>query len=194
MKYAYISREVKIPADQKVSCKLDGKKVEVKGPKGMVARDFSHARNVELNMPSKDKITVEAKFPRKADMAMVGTVEGHIKNMIIGVTQGFKYKMVIAYAHFPVTCSVDKNKNIFEIKNFQGERGNRTVPIVGNVKITTTKDQVVIEGIDKEEVSLNAGRIQQCAKVFHKDRRIFQDGIYVFEKYAGESLFWHVKL
>jgi large subunit ribosomal protein L6 len=189
MKYAYSQREVTVP--DKISFKLDGKKVEIKGPKGTITRDFSHAKNVELSSPAKGKILIETRFPRKADLAMIGTLEGHIKNMILGVTVGFKYKMVIAYSHFPLTVKV--NKDILEITNYTGERGMRTVPIVGNVKITTTKENVVIEGIDKEEVSLNAGRFQQAAKIRFKDRRIFQDGIYVYEKYAGDQLLWHIK-
>jgi large subunit ribosomal protein L6 len=189
MKYAYAQREVKVP--EKVSFKLDGMKVEVKGPKGSISRDFSHAKNVDITAPAKDKILVETRLPRKADLAMLGTLEGHIKNMITGVTVGFKYKMVIAYAHFPMTVNV--KKDILEIANYTGERGLRTVPIVGNVKVTTSKDSVVIEGIDKEEVSLNAGRFQQAARIRFKDRRVFQDGIFVFEKWAGDHLLWHIK-
>ncbi|MBN2152053.1 MAG: 50S ribosomal protein L6 [Candidatus Lokiarchaeota archaeon] len=189
MKYAYSKREMTVP--DKVSFKLDGKRVEVKGPKGTIARDFSHAKNVELSSPAKGKILIEARFPRKADLAMLGTLEGHIKNMILGVTVGFTYKMIIAYSHFPLTVKI--NNDVLEISNYTGERGVRLVPILGNVKITATKESVVIEGIDKEEVSLNAGRIQQAAKVRFKDRRVFQDGIFVYEKFAGDQLLWHVK-
>ncbi len=189
MKYAYSQREVTVP--DKISFKLDGMKIEIKGPKGTIVRDFSHAKNVEITSPVKGKILIETRFPRKADLAMIGTIEGHIKNMILGVTVGFKYKMVIAYSHFPLTVKV--NKDILEISNYTGERGIRLVPILGNVKITATKENVVIEGIDKEEVSLNAGRIQQAAKVRFKDRRVFQDGIFVYEKWNGDQLLWHVK-
>ncbi|MEX2684932.1 MAG: 50S ribosomal protein L6 [Candidatus Sigynarchaeota archaeon] len=189
MKYAYSQREITVP--DTVSFKLDGKKIEIKGPKGTVKRDFSHAKNVELSSPAKGKILIESRFPRKADLAMLGTLEGHIKNMILGVTVGFKYKMIIAYSHFPLTVKVDKD--ILEITNYTGERGKRLVPILGNVKVTATKENVIIEGIDKEEVSLNAGRFQQAAKIRFKDRRIFQDGIYIMEKWAGDALLWHVK-
>ncbi|NMC08434.1 MAG: 50S ribosomal protein L6 [Candidatus Lokiarchaeota archaeon] len=189
MKYAYSQREVTVP--DKVTFKVDGKKIEMKGAKGTMIKDFSHAKNIDITSPAKGKILIECRFPRKADLAMLGTLEGHIKNMILGVTVGFKYKMIIAYSHFPLTVKV--NKDILEITNYTGERGMRTVPIVGNVKVTATKDSVVIEGIDKDEVSLNAGRFQQAAKVRFKDRRVFQDGIFVYEKYAGDQLLWHVK-
>jgi large subunit ribosomal protein L6 len=189
MKYAYIKREVKVPSS--VTLKLDGKKVEVKGTKGTITRDLGHAKNIEMSLQD-DTLVVEAKFPRKADMAMVGTAEGLVKNMILGVTQGFKYKMIIGYSHFPVTVKV--NPDNVEIQNFQGERGARKVETSPNVKITSTKENVIIEGIDKDEVSIVAARIQQGTKVHHKDHRIFQDGIYVYEKWAGENLIWHIKM
>lgn len=189
MKYAYIKREVKVPSN--VTFKLDGKKIEVQGPKGQIARDFTHAKNIEMSAQD-DTILIEAKFPRKADMAMVGTIEGHIKNIILGVTQGFKYKMIIGYSHFPVTVKV--NPSNVEIQNFQGERGARMVETSPNVKITSTKENVTIEGIDKDEVSMVAARIQLGTKVHHKDHRIFQDGIFVYEKWAGDNLIWHIKM
>ncbi|HME52047.1 MAG TPA: 50S ribosomal protein L6 [Candidatus Lokiarchaeia archaeon] len=190
MKYAYIKREVKVPSN--VTLKLDDKKVAVKGPKGEITRDFSHAKNVEMSMQD-DTIVIEAKFPRKEQMALVGTLEGHIKNMILGVTQGFKYKMVIGYSHFPVTVKVNPDNNV-EIQNFQGERGPRKVETSPNVKITSTKENVIIEGIDKEEVSMVAARLQQASRVHRKDHRIFQDGLFVFEKWAGDNLIWHIKM
>lgn len=190
MKYAYVVREVPIPLDQKVSFKLDGKKVEVKGPKGTVSRDFSHARRLEISA-RKDAIVLEVKFPKKEDLAIIGTIEGHIKNMITGVTQGYRYKMKIAYAHFPITVKI--NKESVEIQNFIGERGHRVVSILGDVKITSTKEDVIIEGIDKDSVGQNAANIQKACKIRDKDLRVFQDGVYVYEKWAGEHLFWHVK-
>jgi len=189
MKYAYIKREVKVPSG--VTLTLDGKKVEVKGPKGQIVRDLSHAKNIELSLQD-DTLAIEAKFPRKADMAMVGTAEGIIKNMILGTTVGYKYKMIIGYSHFPVTVKV--NEGNVEIQNFQGERGPRRVETSLNVKITSTKENVIIEGIDKEEVSQVAARIQQGTKVHHKDHRIFQDGIFTYEKWAGDNLIWHIKM
>ncbi len=192
MKYVHASREVKIPADQKVSFKVNGKQVEMKGPKGTITRDFSHARNLDISAPAKDTILLETRFPRRADLAIIGTIQGHIQNMIVGVTSGYKYKLKIVYAHFPITVKV--NKDTVEIQNFIGERGFRIVPINGDVKITATKEDVTVEGIDKDIVGQNAANIQRRTRIIEKDLRVFQDGIYVYEKWAGERLFWHIKM
>jgi large subunit ribosomal protein L6 len=191
MKYAYVTREVPIPADKKVSAKVTGKVVEIKGPKGSLTRDFAHAKNISITMPSADKIVLESRFPKKQELATIGTLEGHIKNLILGVTEGYKFKMKIVYAHFPITVKV--NNNILEIQNFIGERGNRTVKIANDVKVSATKEDVIVEGIDKEKVGQMAATIQLRCKIRNKDRRIFEDGIYCYEKWSGSTLLWHIK-
>lgn len=191
MKYAYVSKEIKVPTDKGVSFKLDGKKIKIKGPKGTITRDFNHARSLAMETDGKDTILLEVKFPKKKDLAIIGTVCGHINNMITGVTDGFKYKLKIVYAHFPITVKV-KN-DVVEIQNFIGERGHRVVPIQGDVNIKATKEDVIIEGVDKELVGQNAANIQLKCKIKNKDLRIFQDGIYVYEKWAGDNVLWRVK-
>lgn len=36
----------------------------------------------------------------------MGTVRSTVKNMIQGVQVGYKFKMVLAYAHFPIVVNV----------------------------------------------------------------------------------------
>ncbi|MHA1683383.1 MAG: 50S ribosomal protein L6 [Promethearchaeota archaeon] len=191
VKYAYMQREVKLEG---VTFKLEGKKLEVKGPKGTVSKNFSHAKRISIRKSGKDTIELFANLPKKPDLALVGTIEGHINNMVKGVTVGFKYVMKIVYSHFPITVKVNKKTNYIEIQNFIGERGHRFVPIQGDVKISTTKEDVIVEGIDKEIVGQNAANIQLKCKIKDKDLRIFQDGIYVFQKWCGDELLWKVKL
>ncbi|MBD3186585.1 50S ribosomal protein L6 [Candidatus Bathyarchaeota archaeon] len=193
VKYAYISREVKVPLDEGVSFKLEGKQLEITGPRGTVGRDFRHAKNIQLSVVNEDTIAISAKLPKRKELALVGTLEGHIKNMISGVTKGFTYKLKIVYSHFPITVKVNKKSNNVEIQNFIGERGHRVVPIRGDVNIKTTKEDVIIEGSDKELVGQNAANIQLKCKIKDKDLRIFQDGIYVYEKLVGDQVFWKVK-
>jgi len=39
-----------------------------------------------------------------------------------------------------------------------------------------------LEGIDKEKVGQSAANIETASKVRNKDKRIFQDGIWIIEK------------
>lgn len=43
---------------------------------------------------------------RKKRNAQLGTARSIIRNMIRGVTVGFKFKMVLAYSHFPIVVNV----------------------------------------------------------------------------------------
>jgi large subunit ribosomal protein L9e len=43
---------------------------------------------------------------KKKRNAVLGTVRSIIRNMINGVTNGYKFKMVLAYAHFPIAVNV----------------------------------------------------------------------------------------
>ncbi|NIQ32721.1 MAG: 50S ribosomal protein L6, partial [Nitrososphaeria archaeon] len=82
-------KEVLIPEDVKVT--VNGKVVEVKGDKGILKEDFSHAP-VDLRLQP-NLLVVQAAWPRKRERALVRTIASLINNMIIGVTKGFIYKL-----------------------------------------------------------------------------------------------------
>jgi large subunit ribosomal protein L6 len=160
---------------------LDGRIVTIKGEKGELVRDFSHAPiNIQLEGRT---VTVQASWPRKKEAALVGTVCSHIQNMIKGVTKGFTYKMKIVFSHFPITVKI-KEKTL-TIENFTGERNPRKAKIMGDTKVTVKGDDIIIQGINLEDVSQTAANIQNATKIRRKDPRIFLDGIYVYEKHEG---------
>ena len=170
---------VKIP--EGVEGKLEGRNITIKGEKGELSRDFSHA---PIKITVEDKIvTVQASWPRKKEAALVGTVSSHIQNMIKGVTKGFTYKLKIVFSHFPITVKV-KGKTV-TIENFTGERNPRKAKIIGDTKVTITGDDIIVQGINIEDVSQTAANIQNATKIRIKDPRVFLDGIYVYEKQEG---------
>ena len=177
----HVAREIiKIP--DSISVKISQNIVLVEGPLGKIERNFSHAP-LDLSLKG-DEILIESMWPNKKKMAMVGTITSHIRNMMVGVLKGFTYKLKIIYAHFPLTVKVNDNEIVIE--NFGGERKSRTVKISDTVKVTVSGDDVILKGIDLEEVSQYAANIQQTTRIKNKDPRIFLDGIYIFEK--GEGL------
>ncbi len=186
-KAVYVVEEVPIP--EGVEVKVEGKKVTVKGPKGELTRDFSHARGVFISVVEEGgerKVRVEAYFANRRKKALVGTIASHIENMITGVTKGFRYKMKIVYSHFPVNVKVDEKNKLVYIENFLGEKAPRVAKIFGNVKIQVKGDDVIIEGINIEEVGQTAANIEQATKVKGFDRRVFMDGIYIYEREVAE--------
>ena len=157
------------------------KKLTVKGAKGNLTRDFSFAT---VAIEGQGKIVrISAKWPRKKETALVGTLISHINNMIVGVTKGYTYKMKIVFSHFPVTVKV-QGKTVL-IENFTGERRPRKVKILGDVKVKIDPEDIIITGANLEDVSQTAANIEQSTKVRGKDPRVFLDGIYTYERNEG---------
>jgi large subunit ribosomal protein L6 len=170
---------VEIP--ENVSAALDGRVVTINGKKGELTRDFSHAP-VQISLDGKT-ITVQASWPRKKEASLVQTVASHIKNMIKGVTNGFTFKLKIVFSHFPITVKIVGNK--LTISNFTGERSPRIVKIIGDTKVLLKGEDIIVQGINLENVSQTAANIQDSTKIRNKDPRVFLDGIYVFEQHEG---------
>jgi len=170
---------VQIP--ENVDGTIDGRIVKIKGEKGELIQDFSHAP-IQIKLEEKT-FTVKASWPRKKEDALVRTVCSHIENMIKGVTMGFTYKLKIVFSHFPITVKVVGNHLI--ITNFTGERNPRKAKMIGNTKVILKEEDIIVQGIRLEDVSQTAANIQNSTKIKNKDPRVFLDGIYVYEKHEG---------
>ena len=182
---------VEVPKD--ITLTLDGLKLTIKGKKGKITKDFSHMKKVDV-LYKDNTVKISSYFPRKSTEAKLGTLRSVLINAIEGVTQGYTYKMKIAYSHFPITVDTDGDRIL--IKNFIGERSPRITFKAGSrpINVKATKEDVVISGIDKEDVGQTCANIQKTCRIRDKDKRIFQDGIYVYEKYLGDEIFWKVKI
>ena len=152
-------KTVEIPED--VDVKIDGRIVTVKGEKGEMTRDFSHTP-ISIHLEGK-VITVQASWPRKREAALVGTVCSHIQNMITGVTKGFTYKLKIVFSHFPISVKVREKTVVIE--NFTGERSPRIAKIMGDTRVMVKGEDVIVQGINIEDVSQTAANIEKATKV-----------------------------
>ena len=174
-------RAVDIPSDVKVMFKDN--LLTVTGPKGSQERRFTHPR-LKVTV-SKEKITVASSMPKKKERALVGTWEAHIKNMVGGVTKGFKYEMKVVYSHFPIKTAVKGHE--FVIENFLGERHPRIARIHGDTKVEISGDTVTLTGIHLENVSQSCANIELATRIKNYDPRTFQDGIYIVAKGTMEE-------
>merc|ERR1739843_21249 len=82
-----------------------------------------------------NKITVEKWFGKKKELAAIKTVCSHIENLFTGVTKGFKYKMKLVFAHFPVNVGVADNGEHITVMNFIGQRVKFEVDALEGCKI-----------------------------------------------------------
>jgi large subunit ribosomal protein L6 len=179
MRLPEISKIIQVPDGVEVT--IEGRKVTVKGAKGTLTRDFSY---VPISIEGNGKtVRVWAEWPRKKEASLVGTIYSHIQNMITGVEKGFSYKLKIVFSHFPMSVKVQGKTVVIE--NFTGERRGRRVKIIGDVKVKVESEDVIVEGINLEDVSQTAANIEQATKVKKKDPRVFLDGIYVYERNEG---------
>ena len=179
MRLPEISKTIQVPDDVEVN--LTGKIVTMKGKKGSLTRDFSFAP-IAIDGEGKN-IRIWAKWPRKKEAALVGTIYSHIQNMIIGVTKGYSYKLKIVFSHFPISVKM-QDKSVL-IENFTGERRPRRIKTIGDVKVKIEPEDIIIEGPNLENVSQTAANIEQATRVRRKDPRVFLDGIYVYERNEG---------
>lgn len=113
-------------------------------------------------------------------VACARSAKAHIKNMLAGAKQDFTKHLQVIYAHFPVSIEV-KGKDVM-IKNFLGEKLPRKAHIYGDVKVEVKGQDVFVKGHNRYAVGQTANNIVRATAIAQKDRRIFQDGIYLIEE------------
>ena len=165
-----------------IEAKLHEFKVFIKGKNGSLEKDFHNPifRGDLFIEKLENSIKISAKSDKRKLKSEVGTIVSIIQNMIKGVTEGFVYKMKIVYMHFPMTVKVS-GKEIL-ISNFLGEKQSRKAKIVGESKVEVNGDEVIVTGINKENVGQTAANIEKSTWIKNRDRRVFSDGIYITEK------------
>ena len=172
-----VEHTVEIP--EGVTASIDGDMVTITGPKGSVSRDFVSGRHDIFQEGG--ALIVRVDIPRRKERALAGTWNAHLNNMVKGVTDGFTYTLKALYSHFPMTLAVKGNQLI--VNNYFGERVPRSAAILNGVEVKVqNKTEVVVSGIDKEAVGQTAANIERSTTVKKRDRRVFQDGIYLIEK------------
>src|SRR3990170_3903704 len=166
-----LDERVRIP--EGVQVRLEGDEVVVAGKGHTLRRKLGHPR-VRIAVQG-GEVSVTSEYPTKREKALVGTYAAHVRNLILGVTQGFEYEMKVGVKGAEVI-----------IENFLGEKHPRRARILGDTKVEVSGDQVLLRGPDIEAVSQTAANIEQATLIRGFDQRVFQDGIYITKK-AGEA-------
>lgn len=167
---------VEIP--EGVEVLIDKKLLTTKGEKGENTRKF-HYPGIELKKEEKNVI-LGCKISTKREKSIMGVFRAHIRNMLKGVKEGFSYKLKICSGHFPMTVEAKENQII--INNFLGEKKPRIAKILDGVNVNIEGDIISVEGHNKEATGQTAANIEKITRISNRDRRIFQDGIYIVEK------------
>lgn len=152
----------------------------------LVCRKDSNELSKNINMP---KINLEVKGnslvfsvekANKNELKKIRSEMAHIKNMFQGLQGKFVYKLEACNVHFPMTLKLESGHLL--INNFLGEKISRKAEILPNVDLKIQGAKITLSSSDKVAAGQTAANIEQATRIRKRDRRIFQDGIFIVEK------------
>jgi large subunit ribosomal protein L6 len=175
-----LMRELEIPEGITVNFDDDESVIVIKKDGKELTRRFDLPK---ILLVVKDgKITISSKKATKRESKLIGTTEAHIKNMFKGLAEDFVYKMEVANVHFPMTVKIDDARKVVSVKSFLGETTERVAKIVEGAKVDIKGSEVTITSHNIEAAGQTAGNIEKATRLTGRDRRVFQDGIFITEK------------
>jgi large subunit ribosomal protein L6 len=141
-----------VPLPKGVEVNIAAGQISVKGPLGTIARAMHPAVGVEK---AGDALQCTAVGESREANAMSGTMRALLANMVTGVTKGFEKKLALVGVGYRAQA--------------QGDKLNLTLgfshPVVHampkGVKVATpTQTEIVITGIDKQQVGQVAAEVR----------------------------------
>lgn len=176
-----IFQEIEVP--EGMDANLDGNVLTIKSDKGENKRKFD-IKKIIFEMEG-NKIRIGSKTASKNEKRMINTISSHIRNMIKGMIEGYEYKLKVANSHFPMSVEIKDKEAI--IKNFIGEKIPRKLKLLEGAEVKLDKDIITVTSFDKEIAGQTAANFEKATKIRGKDRRVFQDGIFITSK-AGKEI------
>ena len=167
----------------------DGIEVSVNGNEFTVKKGSAELRRKfdlgKVRAEVKDKkIVLSVKNATRRESKMIGTTWAHLKNMLKGMTEEFVYELEICNVHFPMNVKQEGNK--ITIKSFLGETTERISKVLPNVKVDISGSKITVTSNDIEAAGQTAANLEKATRLTGRDRRIFQDGIYITSKNGRE--------
>lgn len=129
---------------------------------------------------SGNNVVLTAEKPGKRERKLIMSYLAHFRNLITGLNEKYTYKLEACNVHFPMTLKMEKNTIL--VNNFLGEKIPRKSVILPNVDVEIKGTQITVTSSDREAAGQTAANLERATKVRNRDRRIFQDGIYITAK------------
>ncbi|MEM4271509.1 MAG: 50S ribosomal protein L6 [Candidatus Pacearchaeota archaeon] len=171
-----ISESIEIP--QGIDCEIKENTIICKKGPLALSRLINH--NLIRAKIQDNKIMLYCDAGNKKQYKIIKAYIAHIKNMFAGLANPYVYTLEAVNVHFPMSLKVDKDKLI--ISNFLGEKTPRFAKILPNVNVEVKMPKITIISADKEAAGQTAANFEKATKIRNRDRRIFQDGIFITGK------------
>jgi len=145
----------------------------------------------EINIPqvkvaiAGNTITLECEKGNQKTYKIIMAFIAHLKNLFSGLEEKFVYKLEAANVHFPMTTKIEGDKVV--INNFLGEKVPRYAKILPGSEVEIKGQQITVTSASKESAGQTAANLEKATKVKGRDRRIYQDGIFISEKPRRKS-------
>ena len=176
-----ILEEIQIP--EGVSCEYSDGIIKCKKGTAELSRKVQ-IPEVEVKITN-NEIVFKCEKGNKSRYKVIKANLTHIKNLFEGLEKKFVYKLESCNVHFPISIKVESNEVI--ISNFLGEKRPRKAKIVTNAAVEIKGSQIIVSSSDLEAAGQTAANLEKATKIRKRDRRIFQDGIFIVEK-PGRSI------
>jgi large subunit ribosomal protein L6 len=141
-----------VPIPQGVEVDLQGQSIKVKGQKGQL--DYLIHSDIEVKLTDQ-VLTFAIRHQGKSAKAQVGTTRSIINNMVQGVTQGFEKKLALV----GVGYRAGLQGNMLNLTLGFSHPINFVIP-EGITIETPTQTEVIIKGINKQQVGQVAANIR----------------------------------
>ena len=161
-------------ADGVITCKKSGVELS-KTIKSPCVQVKIVGNEIVFDSPKGNKIQLKA---IKSNLA-------HLRNMFYGLDKKYEYQLESCNVHFPMTLKADKG--LLLINNFLGEKVPRKAVILPNVDVQIKGAKITISSHDREAAGQTAANFEKATIVRNRDRRVFQDGIYITSKPGREE-------
>ena len=160
---------------EKVDVKLENNVLTVKGPKGELTLNIDKFIEVEIK---ESEITVKPLNSLKHTREMHGTTNANIRNMLIGVTEGYKKGLEIVGVGYRFTV---KGSTI-TVQDGKSHLDNVNVP-AGITVNQISNTEIELSGIDKSAIGKFAAEIRDLRKPEpYKGKGIHYVGEYIRRK------------
>jgi large subunit ribosomal protein L6 len=150
----------------------------IKGNSTELTREFDLGR-AKMKVNGTD-IVLSAKGATRRESTMIGTTWAHVNNMIKGLSTDFEYILEVCNVHFPMNVKAEGDH--ITIKSFLGEKVDRVAKIVPGSTVEIKGTQITVTSNEIEKAGQTAANLEKATRLKGRDRRIFQDGIFITTK------------